>query len=197
MEMSVASARVLQAVDEMTVTMIAAVSTLVQIPSISGTDAENDAQHHMSTLMDEGGLDTDRWRIDLDDMYAAPDFPGVEVERREAWGLVGRLPGAGDGPSLMLNGHVDVVPIGDPHVLMFPPFDGEVRQNNLHGRGSCDMKAGLIAAHWAVQAIRSANIRLCGGPVACLCPGRRGRRPRHIRLAPTRLARLLDACLIP
>ncbi len=68
----------------------------------------------------------------------------------------------GDGPSLMLNGHVDVVPTGDPHAWTFPPFDGEVRDGNLHGRGSCDMKAGLIAAHWAVQAIRSAGIRLGG-----------------------------------
>lgn len=162
MEMSVAAALVLQAVDEMTATMIAAVSTLVQIPSVSGTDAENEAQHHMAALMDAGGLETDRWQIDLNEMYASPDFPGVEVERREAWGLVGRLPGTGDGPSLMLNGHVDVVPIGDPHAWAFAPFGGEVSQNNLYGRGSCDMKAGLIAAHWAIQAIRSANVRLGG-----------------------------------
>ncbi|MEJ7801730.1 MAG: M20/M25/M40 family metallo-hydrolase, partial [Ilumatobacter sp.] len=162
MEMSIAAERVLEAVDEMTATMITAVSTLVRIPSVSGTDAENDAQHHMATLMDEGGLECDRWQIDLADMYVRSDFPGVEVERREAWGLVGRLPGTDNGPSLMLNGHVDVVPIGDPHAWTFPPFDGEVRDGHLHGRGSCDMKAGLIAAHWAVQAIRSAGIRLGG-----------------------------------
>ena len=162
MEKSVAEQRVLEAVDEMTAAMVDAVSTLVRIPSVSGTDAENDAQHHMASLMDEGGLDVDRWQIDLADMYATPGFPGVEVERREAWGLVGSLPGTGDGPSLMLNGHVDVVPVGDPRSWTSPPFDGEVRQGNLHGRGSCDMKAGLIAAHWAVQAIRRAGIRLGG-----------------------------------
>ncbi len=64
----------LEAVDEMTATMITAVSTLVQIPSVSGTDAENDAQHHVATLMDEGGLDIDQWQIDLADMYARSDF---------------------------------------------------------------------------------------------------------------------------
>ncbi len=146
----------------MTATMVAAVSELVRIPSVSGTDAENDAQHHVAALMSEGGLDTDLWQIDLDDMFANADFPGVEVDRREAWGLVGRLPGTGDGPTLMLNGHVDVVPIGDPQAWTSPPFDGEVKRGNLHGRGSCDMKAGLIAAHWAVQAIRSAGVRLRG-----------------------------------
>lgn len=112
-EKSVAEQRVLEAVDEMTVAMVDAVSTLVPIPSVSGTDAENEAQHHMASLMDEGGLDVDRWQIDLAGMYATPGFPGVEVERREAWGLVGSLPGTGDGQSLMLNGHVDVVPVGD------------------------------------------------------------------------------------
>ncbi len=162
MKMSVACERVLEAVEELAATMIAGVSTLVQIPSISGSDAENDAQHHMATLLERGGLDVDRWQIDLNAIYNEPDFPGVEVERREAWGLVGRLAGSGDGPSLMLNGHVDVVPIGDPGAWTFPPFDGVIRQNNLHGRGSCDMKAGLIAAHWAVQAIRSANVHLRG-----------------------------------
>ena len=162
MEKSVAATRVLRAVDEMTATMLAAASALVRIPSVSGTDAENDAQHHMATLMEDGGLDTDRWPIDLAEMYASPGFPGVEVERSEAWGLVGRLPGTGDGPSLMLNGHVDVVPIGDPQAWEFAPFDGEIRQHNLYGRGSCDMKAGLIAAHWAIQAIRSAEVRLGG-----------------------------------
>jgi len=171
METSIAEARVLEAVDGMTAVMVAAVSTLVQIPSVSGTDAENDAQHHMAALMSEGGLDTDLWQIDLDEMFAKPDFPGVEVDRREAWGLVGRLLGTGDGPTLMLNGHVDVVPIGDPQAWTSPPFDGEVDRGNLHGRGSCDMKAGLIAAHWAVQAIRSAGVRLRGDLVLAAVQG--------------------------
>ncbi|HEY4608559.1 MAG TPA: ArgE/DapE family deacylase [Ilumatobacteraceae bacterium] len=155
----------------MTAAMVDAVSALVQIPSVSGTDAENDAQHHVAGLMSAGGLDVDMWQIDLDEMFAKPEFPGVEVDRREAWGLVGRLPGAGDGPTLMLNGHVDVVPIGDPHAWTSPPFDGEVTRGNLHGRGSCDMKAGLIAAHWAVQAIRSAGISLRGDVVIASVQG--------------------------
>ena len=164
METSAAEARVLASVDAMTDAMVAAVSAFVRIPSVSGTDDENVAQHHMAALMNQNGLETDLWQLDLDTLLAQPDFPGVEVDRREAWGLVGRLPGSADGsgPTLMLNGHVDVVPIGDPGSWTFPPFDGAIREGNLHGRGSCDMKAGLIAAHWAVQAIRSAGVRLRG-----------------------------------
>ena len=146
----------------MTDDMVAEVVRLVQIPSVSGTDAENDAQSHMASVMTQAGLDVDHWAIDLDEMLAHPDFPGVEVERSEAWGLVGRLPGIGDGPTLMLNGHVDVVPIGNPNAWTHDPFGGHIEGGRLYGRGSCDMKAGLIAAFWAVRAIQAADVRLRG-----------------------------------
>ena len=199
MDMSPAQSRVLETVDAMTATMVAAVSTLVKIPSISGTDEENVAQHHMASLMNEGGLETDLWPIDLDEMFAQSDFPGVEVDRREAWGLVGRLPGAGagsgDAPTLMLNGHVDVVPIGDPNAWTFPSFDGAIRDGNLHGRGSCDMKAGLIAAHWAVQAIRSSGVRLRGDLLLAAVQGEEDGGLGTYALL--RRGWRADACLIP
>ena len=199
MDMSPAQSRVLETVDAMTATMVAAASTLVKIPSISGTDEENVAQHHMASLMNEGGLETDLWPIDLDEMFAQSDFPGVEVDRREAWGLIGRLPGAGSGsgdaPTLMLNGHVDVVPIGDPNAWTFPSFDGAIRDGNLHGRGSCDMKAGLIAAHWAVQAIRSSGVRLRGDLLLAAVQGEEDGGLGTYALL--RRGWRADACLIP
>ena len=156
------AARVLDQVETCAAELVDHVVETVRIPSVSGSDAENDAQAHMARLFADGGLDVDHWRIDLDRLSAEPDFPGMEVDRREAWGLVGRLPGAGDGSSLMLNGHIDVVPIGDPSAWTAAPFGGEIRGQDLYGRGSCDMKAGLLAAHWAVQAIRRAGVRLRG-----------------------------------
>ena len=42
------------------------------------------------------------------------------------------------------------------------PFSGDVRDGRLYGRGACDMKAGLVAAHWAVQAIRASGVQLRG-----------------------------------
>ncbi len=107
-------------------------------------------------------MEVDHWQIDLDALAAHPDFPGMEVPRAEAWGLVGRLPGAGDGPTLMLNGHIDVVPTGDPAAWSASPFSGELRDGRLFGRGACDMKAGLIAAHIAVQAVRRSGVALRG-----------------------------------
>lgn len=143
---------------------ISRLQDLIRIPSISGTADENVAQAHMADLFRAGGLDVDHWSIDLDELQQHVDFPGMEVPRDEAWGLVGRLPGSGsgDGATLMLNGHVDVVPPGDRHAWNGDPFAASIQDGTIVGRGSCDMKAGLIAAHWAVQAIRLAGVKLRG-----------------------------------
>ena len=154
--------RVLARLDELTPRVLDAVRALVRIPSVGGTDEENAAQAVMARWLHVGGLDVDHWRLDLDALRAAPDFPGMEVERSEAWGLVGLLPGSGDGPRLMLNGHIDVVPIGDPDAWSHDPFGGERVGDRIIGRGAADMKAGLLAAHWALQAIRTTGVRLRG-----------------------------------
>jgi acetylornithine deacetylase len=155
-------AAVLQRLDELVPTMIQDVRDLVRLPSVGGTDAENDAQAAMALRFERGQLAVDHWRIDLDQITAHPDFPGVEVDRQEAWGVVGRLPGTGEGPTLLFDGHVDVVPIGDPDAWAEDPYSGALRDRRIHGRGSADMKAGLLAAHWAVQAVRAAGVRLRG-----------------------------------
>jgi acetylornithine deacetylase len=142
--------------------LVASACDVVRLPSVSGTDGENEGQAMMAALMSDGGLEVDHWQIDLDRLLADPAFPGMEVDRRQAWGLVGRLPGSGDGPTLMLNGHIDVVPIGDPEAWAGDPFGGTVADGRLYGRGACDMKAGLLAAHWAVQAIRRSGVQLRG-----------------------------------
>ena len=162
MDTATDAARVLDAVDDLTETMLDELCSLLRVPSVSGTDAENDAQQHMSRLFDRGGLDVDLWQIDLPTISAHPDFPGMEVDRYEAWGLVGRLPGAdtGSGRTVMFNGHIDVVPTGDREAWSDAPFGATVRDGRLFGRGACDMKAGLIAAHWAVQAIRASGVTL-------------------------------------
>ncbi|HEY3484716.1 MAG TPA: ArgE/DapE family deacylase [Ilumatobacteraceae bacterium] len=159
MSLDRARARILDALHGIEPQLIESAADVVRRPSVSGTDGENEAQAHMATLLADGGLDVDHWRIDLPALTTHPDFPGMEVPRLEAWGLVGRLPGTGDGPTLMLNGHIDVVPIGDPDAWSSDPFAGDVRGGRLYGRGACDMKAGLLAAHAAVQAVRRSGVR--------------------------------------
>nr|MDQ3416223.1 M20/M25/M40 family metallo-hydrolase [Actinomycetota bacterium] len=155
--------RVLDCVDEQVNAMVAHLSELIRVPSLGGSAAENSAQAEMARTFHAEGLDTDHWQIPLDDLATEPDFPGMEVTRNEAWGLVGRSPGAGGGPTLMLNGHIDVVPAGDPATWAGgDAFTGRVDATHVHGRGACDMKAGLVAALWAVKALRRSGAPLRG-----------------------------------
>ena len=94
---------------------------------------------------------------------AAAGCRGGLVDRHEAWGLVARLPGREGGPTLMLNTHVDVVPPGREVAWSRPdPFSGLVDATSVHGRGACDMKGGLVAAHWAARAIAVLKVPLAG-----------------------------------
>ena len=76
--------RVLQYVDDHAAEIVAELAELVRVPSVSGSDEENAVQHVLATRMAEIGMDVDAWQIPLDATLAEPDFPGVEVERREA-----------------------------------------------------------------------------------------------------------------
>ncbi|RAY16072.1 peptidase M20 [Actinomadura craniellae] len=143
---------------------------LVRIPSPGGSPGEVAIQSRLAEWLRAEGLDVDHWRLPLADLTARPDFPGMEVPRVEAWGVAARLPGSGGGRSLMFNGHVDVVPPGEPAAWReCGPYDALVRDGMLYGRGACDMKGGLVAALFAVRALRRCGIRLRGDLiVACV-----------------------------
>jgi len=133
---------------------------LLAVPSVTGTAAESDAQHQMSGRLRSVGMDIDAWSIDLPATTSSPDFPGSEAPRQEAWGLVGAW-GGGGGPTLVLNGHIDVVPPGEVGWTA-GPWSGEVRDGRVFGRGACDMKAGLACQLLAVKALRDAGVQLRG-----------------------------------
>ncbi|WP_433325948.1 ArgE/DapE family deacylase [Spirillospora sp. CA-294931] len=166
---------------------------LVRIPSAGGSAAESEIQHFLAGLLREDGFEVDLWRIPVKELAARPGFPGMEVERDQAWGLVARLPGTGEGPSLMFNAHVDVVPPGDLTAWSADPYGGEVVDGRLYGRGSCDMKGGLVAALFALRALRETRLR---GDVLLACvPGEEdGGLGTHALLDRGWRA---DACVIP
>jgi len=74
--------------------------------------------------------------------------------------VVGLRQGSSMRPLVHMNGHFDVVPVGDGWTV--DPFGGIVRDGRIYGRGSCDMKAGITAAIYAAEAIRRAGIALHG-----------------------------------
>ena len=133
---------------------------LVQIQSVDGTAGESAAQEWCAERLRALGMAVDHWEIDLPAVTADAEFPGMEVERSEAWGCVGVLGGSGT-PGLVLNGHVDVVPPGD--LALWPdgdPFSARVGNGIMWGRGTCDMKGGVSAIIGAVAAIVAAGITM-------------------------------------
>ncbi|MGW1258938.1 ArgE/DapE family deacylase [Streptomyces sp. NPDC002513] len=150
----------LEAIDETEVAR--SLLELLAIPSVTGSSAESDLQHHLARRLDRLGLDVDLWQADLPALRAHPDFPGTEAPREEAWGLAATTPDGHDGPTMILQGHVDVVPPGDPRQWIGDPFTPRVEGNLVHGRGACDMKAGLVANLAALTAIRASGTRLRG-----------------------------------
>lgn len=80
---------------------------------------------------------------------------GLEVKVDRLWNVIARISGANEGPSLMLNGHVDTIPIGK---CVKPKFDG----NRIHGRGALDMKGSLAATAQVAKSIVESGIRLKG-----------------------------------
>ncbi|MEU2627366.1 ArgE/DapE family deacylase [Kitasatospora sp. NPDC007106] len=158
-DLTAREAAALAAVDEAAVART--LLDLIAIPSVTGSAAESEIQHHLAGLLDGLGLETDLWSMDLPALRAHPDFPGTEAPREEAWGLVAGT-GGDDGPTVVLQGHVDVVPPGDAAQWVGDPFVPRVAGDVVHGRGACDMKAGLAAHLAALAAIRASGARLRG-----------------------------------
>lgn len=140
--------------------LVAELRDLLSVPSVTGSAAESEAQHRMERRLRSVGMDTDLWEIDVAAAVQRPDFPGMEAARQEAWGLVGSW-GGGTGPTLVLNGHIDVVPPGDAG-WSTDPWSGQVRSGRVLGRGACDMKAGLACQLVAIRVLREAGVRLRG-----------------------------------
>ncbi len=157
-ELTAVERRVLDAIDDDA--LIDNLVELIRVPSTTGTDAESDLQNSQARVLDELGLDVDSWKFDLEELRAHPLYPGEETDRREGYGLVGVTPGDGQ-PALVLQGHVDVVPEGE--LAKWDgrdPFAGDIVGRVLHGRGACDMKAGVAANLAVVRALRTAEVSL-------------------------------------
>lgn len=72
------------------------------------------------------------------------------------------------GPTLMFEGHTDVVSEGDPSEWIHGPFSGTIKEDRLYGRGSCDMKAGLAINLLTVRTILKSGTAFNGKLKLCI-----------------------------
>ncbi len=108
------------------------------------------------------GAGVDQWEPDPGELTGHPMMPPWHHWRSRPI-TVGTLRGSGGGRSLVVNGHVDVVAPGEGWTS--PPFAAEVRDGRIYGRGACDMKGGVGAALFALEALVACGVELAGDVV--------------------------------
>jgi acetylornithine deacetylase len=126
---------------------------LVAEPSLLGDEAS--AQRLMAQHFRALGLRVEEFEIDADKIRHHPGFsPSIlpYAGRRNVVG-VHQPKGPVRGKSLILNGHIDVVPVGAARLWSRPPFEPRLDGDKLYGRGAGDMKAGIVAYCMAFEAL--------------------------------------------
>jgi acetylornithine deacetylase len=155
-----------QLVDEAAITRD--LSRVVRVPSMTGSERAVAAEIVAIAL--EHGLEAQLVEFDLEALRAAPGYPGEEAARSELVAAIVTLPGSDpDAPRLCVNGHIDVVAPGT-EPWQRDPWSGDVDGASVHGRGSVDMKGGVIAGLHALAALHAAGERLPGDVVLQAVP---------------------------
>jgi acetylornithine deacetylase/succinyl-diaminopimelate desuccinylase-like protein len=99
----------------------------------------------------------------LHELFAREGIASEVVESAPTRGsVVARIPGDGTAQSLMLMGHLDVVPVEDPAQWKRDPFGAEIADGRIHGRGACDMKGMVAAEVIAALILKRAGVRFRG-----------------------------------
>jgi acetylornithine deacetylase len=162
--------RVLELVDANAQEVIDFLRALLAFETITPDDevVEHDAfvRHQAfvrETLEGMGFGEVDVFEVDAAKLEDAPGrgvIPNRDLRNMPV--LVARLPGAGQGRSLILNGHYDVVPLGLRESWTHEPFAGEIVDGRIYGRGTNDMKGGIAAMLKALRFIQAAGLALEG-----------------------------------
>jgi acetylornithine deacetylase len=131
---------------------------LVTFPTLNGN--EDGAQQFMEAVFRDLGLKTERFAVADDEIRHLPGYSPAVGRWAKHDNVVGtHKPREAKGRSLILNGHIDVVPVGAEELWSRPPFDPVIREGRLYGRGSGDMKAGIAAYVAAMRALRSLGLQ--------------------------------------
>jgi acetylornithine deacetylase len=131
--------------------MLSLLTRFVAFESYSGEDQP--ALDFIADAFAQSGLS-----LDYIPMASVEAF--ARDRRRNVVGM--HTPRSDSGRSLLFNGHVDIVPTGPLSFWDSQPFIATVRDGWLHGRGAADMKAGIVCALMALQALKRLGVQPAG-----------------------------------
>jgi len=152
--------RIEQAVEQHREEALALLQALVRAPSLEGN--EKQCQEIAARHLRASGMEVDMWEPLDAELAAHPAYVPTGKSYADRPNVIGIWRGTGGGRSLKLNGHVDVVPTGPAQTWSVDPFGGEFINGRVYGRGSADMKGGVVANILTAQALKTAGIRLKG-----------------------------------
>lgn len=181
--------RALALVDRDRERSVRVLADLVRIPSLTGE--EGHAQDSVASMLRAAGAKVEMMEPDVERIFEAfpqvaqypthwqhdlilpyetlPTYRALKesgfenvLNYRGRPNVVGRIAGSGGGRSLILNGHIDCVTVEPRAEWRHGPFSADIEDGRMYGRGTSDMKGGLVAAVMAVTYLREAGIRLKG-----------------------------------
>ena len=124
--------------------LVELVSQLIKIPSENPIGSQRPVIDFVEKYLEDAG-------IDWEEVGCNEEFPCIVAHM-----------GKEDGFSVILNGHVDVVPAGDREQWDFDPFSGEITEKEILGRGTSDMKAGVAGFLFAMKILKESGAQLNG-----------------------------------
>ena len=168
---------------------VAMLREFVRIPSLTGEEGE--AQKYLAAILEKAGAKVvmeepdvaamfekyphiaqypTHWQHDLILPYEElPTMEGLKssglepvLNYRGRPNVVGQFKGTGGGRSLILNGHVDTVTVEPRDEWTCDPFGAEIDGGYMYGRGTSDMKGGLLAGILAMVYLSEAEVQLRG-----------------------------------
>ena len=118
---------------------------MIAIPSVnpmttnSGAPVERAMGNFIETMLTRAGIDCERQQV---------------ADGRD--NVIGIVQGNSNGAGVMLNSHMDTVPVDN---MSISPFDPTIKDGRIYGRGSCDAKASLAAMLTAVMNYTQQSVR--------------------------------------
>ena len=142
---------------------------LVRVPSVTGEEGAVGAV--VGRAFSERGLDVDTWEATREEAEPYRDHVGEQSSYEDRPNVAGTKRGTGDGRSILLNAHTDTVDPGDPTAWKGDPLSGNLEGDLLYGRGSCDMKGGLVTHLVALDALSDLDLGLRGDVIVAATVG--------------------------
>jgi acetylornithine deacetylase len=148
--------KILDAIDKNRDRAITFLQDMIRIPSVTGDEAA--IQRFLSDYMRKIGLEVDMWETDWEKLKQHPGYRPVNRGYEGRPNIVATLKGTGGGRSLLLNGHTDVIPVGDGSGWSDDPWSASIKNGRIYGRGSCDMKSGVASHILAVEFLKQLGL---------------------------------------